>query len=146
MVRSVSSLIDLMQDDTDEQPPAGGADTQQADPGGRDDEGEQGGFARLVLLQCRVQAAAYGAEQGQPGDAGDQCRRKGGEQGGHACPEATGQQIEAASPDGGGPATAGIGIHVLAHADGGRNGRQIEGVAAEGGQQQAGQAGPGDQG
>ena len=91
MVRSASSLIDLMQDDTDEHPPTGCADTQQADPGGRDDEGEQGSFSRFVLLQCGVQAAAYGAEQGQPGHASDQCRREGGEQSGHACPEATSQ-------------------------------------------------------
>ncbi len=70
MVRSVSPLVDLIEDDADEQSPAGGADAEQADAGGGDDEGQQGGLTGIVVLQCGVQAAADGAEQRQPGDTG----------------------------------------------------------------------------
>ena len=66
MVRSVSPLVDLIQDDADEQSPAGGADAEQADAGGGDDEGQQGGLPLPILLQGAVQAAAYTPTYGAP--------------------------------------------------------------------------------
>ncbi|KTC24212.1 hypothetical protein AO392_04160 [Pseudomonas putida] len=125
-----------------QQPPERAADTQQGDIGGGGQKGDQRGLAGTRIAHRAGQAATDGAQQGQPGEGGDESARQHHEQAGQGHAENPHGDVEHPAGDAGEVAPGRVGVRVLAGADGRSDGGHVERMGAKRRHQQRPQ--PGD--
>ena len=96
------------------------------------------------VFDRRRQRVANGAQQCQACNRGDQLAGERRQHAGDGCTKHANQQVQRAANCRGGVALGGVGMRILAHADGSGDGAQAQRKRSKRGENQRGQTGQGD--